>query len=84
MSGSRIRTAHRISMVTLPFGSKLSLTTNLIAILFFHGEYGWRGIVVCAMACFVVVSLYNYLAARTLRKMNGRKHRRTRNRGFRH
>jgi hypothetical protein len=30
------------------------------------------------MACFVVVSLFNYLAARKLRKISGRKTRRTR------
>jgi len=44
-----------------------------------HSEYGWKGIVVTAIMCYLLVKIVGWLAGRKLKRLPGYKTRRPRN-----
>ena len=46
---------------------------SAIALLFFHGEYGWQGFAFAALVILGLVALFNELAARTLKRKHVKK-----------
>jgi hypothetical protein len=46
-----------------------------------HSEYGWKGMVVTAIVCLIVVKFVDWLAGRKLKRLPGNKVRRSRKKG---